>query len=146
MARTVNDRETREGFAHRFEEELDRVGFQRKGRASALAREFGVSHTTPGAWLAGSMPALGVLVRICEKLRLDFTYLCTGERAVGSAGVDPDIFRDAVSRVNEIVKENGWFDDVGLDRIGSLYMRAYLSIEAGEEGSIEGDVRLAAGR
>lgn len=145
MARTVNDEASREAFASRLNEELDRVDYPRQGRASALAREFDVSHTTPGAWLNGSMPAVSILVKICRRLGLDFTYLCTGERSTPEATINMEVFRDAVGKVNELLKSHGWIDDVGIDRLGPLYMRAYIHLEEGSESQIMEDVRLAAG-
>lgn len=149
MARTVNSEEVREAFSRRLQEELDRVGFQRSGRGTALAREVGVSHTTTNSWLSGSMPAVGVLVDICKKLGMDFTYLCTGERSGRSASssIDPDLFRSAVSAVNRHIGDMGCAEEIGIDRLGILYMRAYIALEgdAKDEDLLE-DVRLAAGR
>lgn len=149
MARTKNSQEVRAAFAARLGEELDRVGYPITGRASSLARDIGVTHTTTGSWLHGSMPAVGVLVDICKKLGLDFTYLCTGERSIDDSApaLDADLFRYAVHEVNEQIKKNAWMEDIGLDRLGTLYMRAYISMrEKASRDQIKEDVRLAAGR
>lgn len=148
MARTRNSEEVRDAFASRLHEELDRAGFPVQGRGAELARRAGVTHTTSSGWLSGSVPALGVLVSLCDELGLDFTYLCTGERGSGEArGIDEEVFRQAVACVNKIVKEQGLLDDIGVDRLGILYMRAYLYEISGEEHDhIRQDVMLAAGR
>lgn len=149
MSRTTNSKEVRDAFAARMKEELDRVGYPPQGRASALARDLGVSHTTTGSWLRGAMPAVGVLVDVCERYGLDFTYLCTGTRAKspGAPAIDPDLFREAVKTVNEIVGQSGWLEDIGIERLGTLYLRAYIEMRgSGCRDRVEEDVRLAAGR
>jgi transcriptional regulator with XRE-family HTH domain len=149
MARTKNTSEVREAFALRLKEELDRVGYPAQGRASGMARDLGVSHTTTGSWLRGAMPAVGVLVDVCQRYGLDFTYLCTGERSTANdaPAVDADLFRSAADAVNQAIRENGWLDDIGLDRLGTLYMRAYISLrDAGSQEQVMEDVRLAAGK
>lgn len=149
MARTVNSEAMREAFAQRLHEELDRVGFTRNGRGSAMARDLQVSHTTTNSWLNGSMPAVSVLVDVCKRYNLDFTYLCTGSREnERSTNIDPEVFRRATDAVNAQIQELDCLGEIGLGRLGMLYMRAYVRMIETDDGDpdISEDVRLAAGR
>lgn len=147
MARTTNSEDMKRDFSLRLNEEFDRIGWDRQGRGVKLAKELGMSHTTTSAWLRGAVPALETLIDLCKKYDLDFTYVCTGERSGGEqVPIDSDKFRRAVQFVNDYVMKNGWFDDVGLDRLGQLYMRAYLALACGKGmETVQEDIRFAAG-
>lgn len=149
MARTTNDPELVKGFAKRINEELDRIDFPRNGRGAELAARTNVTHTTSNAWLRGVMPAISKIIEICDTLKLDFTYLCTGKRtAISSVSpINPEVFRAAVAAVNGYVTSEGIQNEVGMERLGALYLRAYnVLISKGDEEKIKEDIDLAAGR
>ena len=145
--KTVNQAEARAAFAKRFHEELDRVSYPRSGRGTILAKDTGVTHTASNAWLRGSMPAISKLVEICDLLKLDFTYLCTGRRVDQENLIDADVFSEAVATVNQYIEENEMLSEVGMQRLGILYMRAYLQLMQGStKDLLYRDIDLAAGR
>ena len=149
MARTTNDPELQQGFAKRLNAELDRLDFPRHGRGAELAARTHVTHTTSNAWLRGVMPSISKIIEICDTLEIDFTYLCTGKRTAISSmnAINPAIFRSAVSIVNEYVSSEGIENEVGIERLGALYLRAYnVLIQKEDEQKIRDDIDLAAGR
>ena len=61
--------------------------------------------------------------------------------------INPAVFRSAVSIVNEYVSSEGIENEVGMERLGALYLRAYnVLIQKDDQQKIRDDIDLAAGR
>jgi len=101
-------------FAKRLNDALDEIGVPPKGsnRQKIVGDLFGVTQKGARKWLEGeSIPRMGTLRRICEKVDRNVNYLLTGEgpAKISSTTVSPHYVNTALPDNSIIIKQ---YDDV----------------------------------
>lgn len=144
MAKQHLSQEVRATFSERLNEVLDRRGFPKKGRASRLGEQYGVTTTAASAWLKGSLPTMDMLIQICKDFDVSVSWL------TGSPGDIPMADTRNLSRsvevINKLLRDHNLFDSKVDDaKLALLYAMAYRRFLSGQNvvaEELEDHVRL----